>query len=374
MLFKEIKGLPKVKEVLLRGAATDNIAHALLFAGKEGAPALQMALAFATYLNCEARQGSDSCGVCPSCVKNKKFIHPDLHFVYPVSSTKKITKTQEIHSVTFIKEWRSFLNENLYGSVEEWSNYFGSDKQVQISKEESRQIVKNLSLKPFEGKYKIMIIWLPELMHSTSANGILKILEEPPSYTIFILVSHQPDRLLPTITSRTQRIQVPLFTDEELMGILIEDYSIPRESALQLTHLAEGNLSEAVKLSQQASNDHQQMFVEWMRECYRTDMAGLVSRAEEFHMLNKVAQKSFLQYALNMLREALLINAEVNELNRSRGEVLGFVEKFSETMNPRLAGQIIPLINEGYQHLERNANAKIMFLDMSITIAKIIKE
>lgn len=373
MLFKEIKGLDKVKEVLNRGAATDQVAHALLFAGKKGAPALPMALAFATFLNCENRLKDDACGVCSSCLKNKKFIHPDLHFVFPVSSTKKITNPKEVFSNTFIKEWRSFLGESLYGTVEEWSNYFGSDKQVQISKEESRQIIKNLSLKPFEGKYKIMIIWLPEKMHPTAANGILKILEEPPAHTLFILITQQEDQLLGTITSRTQRFYIPLFTDQELITILHEDHQVDEEQARQLAHLADGDIHEALRLSQQTSSDHQQMFREWMRECYEKKYPLLVSRADEFHMLNKVTQKSFLQYALNMIRESLLLNAEAMVLNRATGDTLTFVENFSKAMTPEAAEKIIPLINEAHQHLDRNASAKITFLDLSLSIANNIK-
>jgi DNA polymerase-3 subunit delta' len=373
MQFNKIKGLTKVKEVLARGAATDNVAHALLFAGKQGAPVIPMALAYATFLNCENRLEHDSCGVCSSCIKNSKFIHPDLHFVYPVSSTKKVTKKEEIKSTTFIKEWRSFLGENLYNDVEEWSNYFGSNKQVQISRQESREIIKNLSLKPFEGKYKIMMIWLPELMHPASANGILKILEEPPSDTIFILMTHQEDKLLSTIISRTQRFYIPLFSDEELVNILHEDYQVPQEQARQLAHLSDGSLHEALRLSQQTVNDHQQMFIEWMRECYKNNFPALVSRADEFHMLNKLAQKSFLQYALNMVRETLLLNAQANELNRSSGEAMAFIENFSKALTPEKAEKVIQLINEGYQHVERNASAKIMFLDLSIMIAKQIK-
>lgn len=372
MQFKDIKGLDEVKRTLIRGATKDQVAHALLFAGKEGAPNMPMALAFATFLNCENRLENDSCGVCPSCVKNNKYIFPDLHFVYPVNTTKKVTDRRLIHSTTFIKEWRNFLNENPFGNIEEWSNYFGSDKQLQISKEESRQIITNLSLKSFEGKYKVMIIWLPELMHPASANGILKILEEPPSETIFILVSNQQEKLLSTIISRTQRFYIPLFSDIELSNILNEDYQVPKEDALVIAQLADGNLNEAVRLLNQTSSDHHQFFTGWMRECYKKDLGSLVQRSDEFHMMNKVSQKSFLQYALSMIRESLIHHAQAATLQRSTGEKLTFIENFSKAMHPDAAQDVISLINEGYAHLERNASAKIMFLDLSLTISKTI--
>lgn len=369
MLFSKIRGLEKVKEALTRRAKGGNIPHAMLFAGKEGAPALPMALAVATYLNCEKPLENDACGVCPACQKNAKFIHPDLHFVFPVASTKKITKKEEVVSHSFLREWRSFLSENVYSTVEDWANYMGTDKQVIITREESRNIVKNLSLKKFEGNYKVMIMWLPEFMHQTAANAILKILEEPPPETVFILVSHQEERLLGTITSRTQRIFIPLFSDEDLMQILHEDYQVDDAQARQLAQLADGNIQEALKLSQQVNNDYQDLFAQWMRECFTRKIDALVARADEFHMLSRIDQRSFLQYALNIIRESLLLNAQANELNRTTGEVLTFVERFSTTMKPEVAERIIPLINEGIQHLERNANAKIMFLDLSINIA-----
>lgn len=372
MQFKDIKGLNEVKKTLIRGATKDQVAHALLFAGREGAPNIPIALAFASFLNCENRLEDDSCGVCPACLKNKKYIHPDLHFVYPVNSTKKITKKEEVISTSFIKEWRSFLQENPYGNVEEWSNYFGSDKQVQISKEESRQIIKSLSLKPFEGKYKVMIIWLPELMHPSSANGILKILEEPPSQTVFVLVTNKEDRLLSTITSRTQRFYIPLFSDDELTYILNEDYQVSKEDAALIAQLADGNLNEALRLLNQTTSDHHQFFTDWMRECYKKNIPPLVHRADDFHMMNKVTQKSFLQYALNMIRESLIHHAQAATLQRSRGDKLTFIENFSKAMHPDIAQDVISIINEGYGHLERNASAKIVFLDLSIAISKTI--
>src|SRR6187551_1440355 len=184
-----------------------------------------MALAYATYLHCQDK-GEDSCGVCSACSKNLKYIHPDTHFVFPLSNVKG-DKDEERFKAEIMKAWRAFLLEQPFGNLDDWTNYYGGeDKQALISREESREIIKTLSLKPFESPHKVMIIWQPELMHTSAANGILKILEEPPPQTFFILVTNAADRLLPTIISRTQIVTVPLLQDDEVAAYLVENLSI----------------------------------------------------------------------------------------------------------------------------------------------------
>lgn len=372
MLFSDIKGLDEVKERLINAVTHDQVAHAQLFLGKPGSPNLPMALAFANYLNCENKQQNDACGGCPSCVKNIKFIHPDVHFVFPVSATKNVTG-KDVVSISFLKEWRTFLTENPFGNLDSWSGYYGGeDKQVNISKEESRQIIRNLSLKAFEGKYKVMIIWLPEYMHPSAANGILKILEEPPERTIFILVSNDSERLLTTILSRTQIVTIPKFTDDSIAAILMEKLGIDEQKAAELAHLADGDLNQAIKLNNNIEDNSHQQFADWMRDCFKRDYTQLVARSDEFHAMNKVAQKSLLQYALNMLRESLIYET-TPELKRVSGKIDSFVENFSKVMDGDKVSRISGLINEAYYHLERNASAKIIFLDLSLRIARVIK-
>ncbi|MBT1700161.1 DNA polymerase III subunit delta, partial [Fulvivirgaceae bacterium PWU4] len=212
MRFSDIPGLAEVKTLLIDAVKSNHSAHAQLFAGAKGALNLPMALAYATYLHCE-NKGDDACGTCSACSKNAKFVHPDTHFVFPLSNVKG-DKDEERFKADILKSWRSFLLEQPFGGLDDWTNFYGGeDKLALISREESREIIKTLSLKPFESRNKVMIIWQPELMHPSAANGILKILEEPAPHTFFILVTNAADKLLPTIISRTQSDTVPLRHD-----------------------------------------------------------------------------------------------------------------------------------------------------------------
>lgn len=372
MRFKDIGGLGEVRTKLINAASGGHIPHAQLFIGKQGSPNLAMALAYATYLNCENPSENDSCGECPSCSKISKYVHPDIHFVFPVSSTKNVTG-KDVISTNFLKEWRSFLLETPYGDMNQWASTFGGeDKQANISKEESRQIIKNLSLKAFEAKYKVMVIWLPEFMHPSAANGILKILEEPPEKTVFLLVSNDHEKLLTTILSRTQIVTIPQFSDNELKEILERKYDVESSRASQLVHLADGDLNAALRFMNNVENDNHKLFADWMRDCFKRDFTSMVQRADSFHGLNKLAQKSLLLYGSTMLRESLLRQA-APELVRINGEEGKFLENFSKVMNTDKVAAISEKLNEAHYHLERNASAKMMFLDLSLQISMLIK-
>src|SRR5687768_8160108 len=273
MKFSAIPGLTETKKLLTDSVQSNHIAHAQLFVGAEGALNLPLALAYATYLHCQ-NKGDDACGTCPACSKSLKYIHPDTHFVFPVSNVKG-DKDEERFKADTLKSWRSFLLEQPFSDLDDWTTYYGGeDKQALISREESREIVKALSLKPFESKYKVMIIWQPEFMHPSAANGILKILEEPAAHTYFILVTNAADKLLPTIISRTQLISVPLLPDTEIEKFLVEKKSIDGKRAARLTLLADGNLNLALKLSENEEDDNAQLFAEWMRSCYNPKRIG----------------------------------------------------------------------------------------------------
>lgn len=372
MQFSEITGLSEVKQHLINSVANNHLAHAQLFLGPEGSANLAMALAFATYLNCENRQESDACGKCPACTKSGKLIHPDLHFVYPVSSTKKIVG-KDVLSINFINEWRSFAK-NPYGNISDWGNFYGGEnKQVNISKGESRQIIRNLSLKAFEGRFKIMIIWMPEYMHPSAANGILKVLEEPPENTIFLLVANDVEKLLTTILSRTQSLRIRAFTDPEVEQFLVEKHFVDTTRARQIAQVADGNLNEALRLLDQTEDDNHKLFREWMRFCFTKDFSKMIEWADHYQKMNKVSQQTLLKYALTMIRESLISYFSPGSLQRLNGEELEFVKNFSGVMNPDKLEKITNSLNEAYYHLERNANAKILFADLSLQIAGIIK-
>ncbi|HMV10423.1 MAG TPA: DNA polymerase III subunit [Cyclobacteriaceae bacterium] len=370
MRFSEIPGLAETRKTLIDSVKSNHIAHAQLFVGAEGALNLPLALAYATYIHCQNKQDDDSCGTCPACSKSLKYIHPDTHFVFPLSNVKG-DKDEERFKAEILKSWRTFLLEQPFGDLDDWTtSYGGEDKQALISREESREIVKALSLKPFESQFKIMIIWQPEFMHPSAANGILKILEEPAAHTYFILVTNAADRLLPTIVSRTQIITVPLLADKEVENYLFEKKSIERKRAATITQLAEGNFNLAFRLSENEEDDSAPMFIDWMRACFKKSFGSLVAMSEEFHALDKLRQRNIMHYGMNMMRESLLKSAGANELHRVQGEELKFINDFSKVMNVYKIEKSYSLMNDAAYHLERNGSAKMIFLDLSLQLSK----
>jgi DNA polymerase III subunit delta' len=372
MLFSDVVGLDELKETLIHSVKNNHIAHAQLFLGPNGSANLALALAYCNYIMCENKQDNDACGVCPGCSKNRKFIHPDLHFVFPVSTTKKVTKDPV--SEMFLPDWRSFLSNNIYGDLGDWLKFFGAEnKQGNISKEESRNIIRTLALKPFEAEYKVLLIWTPENLHPTAANALLKILEEPPGKTIFLLVAYDIERIIATILSRTQLVKVRHFTDKELANNLVEKFNFDQKRAEHLAYLAEGNLNEALKLDEEAEDNNESFFRDWMRVCYTKDYTKMVNVSEGFQGLSKEAQKILLQYGLSMLRECMLWQLDVKNLIKLEGDEKDFVQNFSKVLNPSQIEKISNLLNTSFYHLERNANPKILFLDLSLSVSTILR-
>ena len=373
MLFKAIPGLSETKKLLIDAVKNDHTAHAQLFVGSTGALNLPLALAYATYLHCRNRGADDACGVCSACSKNLKFIHPDTHFVFPLSNIKG-DKDEDRFKAEIMKSWRAFLLEQPFGDLNDWTTFYGGeDKQALISREESREIIKSLSLKPFESPYKVMIIWQPEFMHPSAANGILKILEEPAAHTYFILVTNAADKLLPTIISRTQLISIPLLPDSEIEKFLIERESLEPKRASLITQLAEGNLNLSLKLKENEEDDNAQLFIDWMRACHsKKRMGELVGKAEEFHALDKMRQRNIMHYGMNMMRETLLNISQADSIHRIQGEELKFVQQFSTVMNVHKIEKSFKLMNDATYHLERNGSAKMIFLDLSLQLSKTI--
>jgi DNA polymerase-3 subunit delta' len=374
MKFSDISGYESLKTQLTQSVISDQIAHAQLFLGPEGGPNLALALAFSTYINCLNRTPEDSCGECDACRKNAKLIHPDVHFAFPVSATKKI-KAKDTISVNFLNEWRNFVIQDPYNNAGGWNNYFGGEnKQLNISRQESREIIKNLSLKPFEGSYKIMIIWLPEYMHPAGANALLKILEEPTQNTLFLLVSNDETKLLSTILSRTQIVQIRPFSDEEIKDLLIIQHFIDEDKAGQIAHLVDGNINEALRLAREVEDDSHKMFRDWMRLCYVGDLMELTKWTEKFNSMSKVAQQTLFHYGLSMMREALIVNSNELELSRLMGDELEFVKNFSKILSLESIERISNILNEAFYHIERNAHSKILFLSVSLKIFEIFKK
>ena len=375
--FQSIPGLEEIKSQLINSVREGKIAHALLFQGKRGVLNLPIALAFAQYLHCENRGKEDVCGQCASCQLSKKFIHPDTHFAYPVGNMKSTLETgtdEELLRAELKKYWRSFLIENPFGSEQDWiAHYGGEDKQPIISKEESREIIKSLSLKSFQSKFKVMIIWQPEMMHPAAANGILKIVEEPPPNTIFILVSSRIEQLLPTILSRTQIVTIPLLSDEQIEEQLI-NAEVSKSKIDNVVALAAGNLNQALRLAEEEEAHHHGVFLDWMRSCFKGDFARIISLADAFHEKDRLYQNTFLQYAMSMIRETLIGLCGADTLHRTRGEEREFVNKFKGVFNTHKLNRAYQLLNEAGYFIDRNGSAKMIFTDLSIQFNRVMKQ
>lgn len=371
MKFSDIPGLSEIKTTLIDSVRNQHIAHAQLFLGKPGALNLPLALAYTTYLHCQNKGTTDSCGTCAACSKSSKYIHPDTNFVFPLSNVKN-DKDEDRFKSDILKDWRTFLTDQPFGDMGDWINvYGGEDKQAAISREAGREIIKTLSLKSFESPYKVMIIWQPELMHPSAANGILKILEEPPPNTFFLLVSNAADRLLPTVISRTQMVHVPQLSDEELNGYLLQkNPSLKEDRSQEIIQLADGNPGLALKLIDSEEDHFQSRFEEWMRSCFKRDYAKLVNYSEEFHDSDKLSQRNLFQYALSMMRESLLQFSGAGSIGRVKTSEVNFIQNFSKVMNVNKLEKINTLISDASYHLERNGSAKMIFLDLSLQISK----
>jgi len=369
--FAAIPGLGDIKETLIQNVRNQHIAHAQLFLGKPGALNLPLAIAYTTYLHCQNKGETDSCGVCAACSKSLKHIHPDTNFVFPLSNVKN-DRDEDRFKSDILKDWRSFLIEQPFGDLGDWINFYGGeDKQAAISREAGREIIKTLSLKPFESTYKVMVIWQPELMHPSAANGILKILEEPPPNTFFLLISNAADRLLPTVLSRTQMVQVPQLHDEELDEYLhVKNPTLDEARRQEIIQLADGNLNLAIKLIDSEEDHYQSRFEDWMRSCFKRDYATLVTFSEEFHEVDKLSQRNLFQYGLSMMRETLLQFSGARAIGRLKVSEANFVQNFSKIMSVNKLEKINTLISDASYHLERNGSAKMIFLDLSIQISK----
>jgi len=376
MLFSEISGLLSIKNILLQSVKNNHIAHSQLFLGNEGSANLALALAYAQYINCENPLENDSRGVCASCGKIQKFIHPDIHFVFPVTTTKKITK--EALSEDFLVEWRKFLLNNSYANISDWLNTIGAEnKQPNISAEEARNVIKSLALKSFEATYKVMLIWLPEYFNLTAANVLLKILEEPPRNTIFLLVGNKADNILTTILSRTQLIKIPEFTESEIIEELEKKF--PHSDKIKSAAIiSNGNLNLAFQLVEGQIDENHEIFGQWMRLCFdcfsKNKIIDLLELAERFQKMSKDSQKSLLVYSLQMFRDSLIHISGKVELIRMPEEIKTFISNFSKVMSFEKIEFLYEKFNAAIYHLERNASPKITFFNISLVVAEMIKK
>ncbi len=373
MQFAAIPGLPETKEKLLNAVKLNHLAHALLFHGPEGSANLTLALALASYLYCEQKSDTDSCGTCGSCQRMNKLILPDLNFAFPViASSKEEDGDEEAkeEKSDLLGNWRKFVLGQPYGNVHDFIYFNGFEKkQLNITKAAARKMIQTLSLTSFEGGYKIMLIWAPEYLHPSAANALLKIIEEPPAKTLFLLVTSQADQLLTTILSRTQKILVRAFSDEEVSSHLVETGRCEAKAAAQIAMLADGNMRAAFLLIDQVEDQTVRQLRDWFRLCATKNLKEIFLLSEDFHKADKESQKSLMLAGLNVTREILLKNLDLDQLLRTTDEDRTFINNISKKMlTEEHAIQLYQTFNDAHYHLERNANAKMIFTDLSMEI------
>jgi DNA polymerase-3 subunit delta' len=368
MRFSDIPGLGRTKDKLRRAVEAGKIAHAQMFAGPAGSANLTMALAYATYLNCTDRKEGDSCGQCPSCTKADKLIHPDLHLVFPVSAAGN-KSGKDVVSDSFVAEWRQFALSSPYGGSVEWSMAFGGEnKQLNISREESRNIVRKMALKPYEGTYKVMLIWLAEFMHPTAANALLKLLEEPPDKTVFLLVTNDAEQIIGTIFSRVQMLRIRGFDNDEVVNYLVSQYHLAEEQSQKIAIACAGNLNQAIKLINDGDQDTRTSFQDWMRTCFKLDYIKMVQASDQFSKITKIQQQGFLQYGMSTVRNTLLSRHQMGQLIHTNSAEKEFADNFAKAFSNAQLEKLYNLLNSASYHLERNGNPKIVFLDTSLHV------
>lgn len=383
-VFKDIIGQQSIKNRFISSVNEKRIPHAQLLHGEEGVGKLALAVAYAQYISCRHRTEEDACGVCPSCVKYKQLAHPDLHFVFPV--IKPPSKTTVICD-DFLTEFRDVFIKNPYFGLNDWYEKIGDGaKQGMIYSNESSEIIRKLSLKTYESDFKVMIIWLPELMHESCANKLLKILEEPPEYTVFLLVSNNPEKILTTILSRTQHVQIQRLTESEIAGELERIYPDTSPVEIQnISHIAEGSLLRAKNLiaDGQSLKLNFDRFVEIMRMAWmvgnRKDHASLKTLkkwADDMAGANlgRERQKQFLAYAQNMVRENFIFNLKQPELNYMTDYETTFSTNFSPFINERNVESLMSELALAERQIEQNTNAKMVFFDLVLKIIMLLKK
>ena len=367
MKFADVPGNPSLKASLVHAIDSGHIAHAQLFAGTEGGTGLMLALAYAQYLNCENRTEGDSCGTCVSCIKTQKFIHPDLHFCFPWAKTK-LFKEEEINA--FLPLWRSFLTESPFARLSEWAEKCEFENRTPfINIKTIREAMLGLQLKPYEATYKVQIIWLPETLRTDGANSFLKSLEEPPPFTVFLLVSTQPEQLLPTVISRTQRVTIPRLEEAELAAYLVSHFGVPERKAAAVASLADGSIPEALFLVDEKEDDYHNLFLEWQRACFMYDVQKLIQFTNAFVELGKELQKSYLRFSMGKLRSAMVLSAGAPSVVRIPEKEAGELGRFGKVFSLPLMELMAQELDEAYRHIDRNASGRMVFLDLSLKLA-----
>ena len=368
MLFQEVIGQNAIKEQLIQSVFENRVSHAQLFLGPEGSGSFALALAYAQFISCTNRSEKDSCGNCSSCRKYSKLIHPDLHFSYPF-----FRGGDKEDSIADLGEWRDLVLSNPYFNLDEWRlRLDAQNKQPNINKAECLNILHRLSLKAFESEYKTMIIWLPEYLKN-EGNRLLKTLEEPASKTLIILVAQNQDQILNTIISRTQLVKIPALKNEDIVHYLIDNKDITETQASRIAYLSDGNLQTALNLLKEDDHDDFRNFTSWMRMTFADKGAQIIDFVDEISKLGRENQKNMLRYGVQLIRECIMMMSGAESLVHLPSAELDFVRNFSKHLDLAKCEALVNELEKAHYHIERNANPKILFLDVSLQFVKILK-
>ena len=374
MYFRDIIGQSDIKKHLIESVHKGYVPHARMIYGAEGIGKLPIAIAYARYLNCTNQAETDACGKCPSCSKFDKLAHPDLHFAFPMVQKRAEKLLVCDH---YLPQWRSFLAEKTYFNLSDWLQYINAkNAQGMIYAQESEEIIRKLNLKVYEAKYKIMIVWLPEKMNLECANKLLKLIEEPPARTIFLLISEDLDKVIPTIKSRCQPIYVKPINYDDMIGAITNNYSLTLSDAQSVAHIANGSYSKAIELIE--ASDESQMFLhlfDRMMSATSSRRIKLIKEvADQLSKTGREVQKSFLEYSLRMFREYFVSNLNAPELVYLNRQEQQLRQRYSAAINETNIEVLAQEFSLAHKQIEQNGNAKIIFLDICLKLTMLIKK
>ena len=372
-MFKDVIGHEEVKQQLIEAARKQFVPHAQLFIGQGGNGAFPLALAYAQYLNCTNPSDTDSCGHCPSCAKYNVLAHPDLHFVFPIVSRKE--KKKQLCD-DYLPEWRAFLKGRPYFSLEGWLGCMDAgNSQALIYSKESDEIISKLSLRIYEANYRILFVWLPEKMHPSCANKLLKLVEEPSPHTLIFMVSEEPEMILGTILSRVQRVNVRAIREDDMMEALTTHEHLEPEAAREVAHLAGGSYLKAQEIISVSEENafFLEQFKEIMRNSWARKVKGMKLMADRMAGIGRERQKNFFAYCQRLIRENFMYRFQSPELSYMNRQEAQFSTKFAPFVNERNVFALSDELAKAEQHITQNVNAKMVFFDLSLQITVLIK-
>ena len=376
MRFSDVIGQSAVKQRLIQSVRENHVSHAQLFLGPAGCGKLPLALAYAQYILCPNRTETDSCGVCPTCQKMQKLVHPDLHFVVPTAITKKVKSNPE--SDLFMEEWREYVTRNQgYVDTSSWYTFLDvENKQGYMSVRDAASLLRKLNMKAYEGEYKIAIIWMAEKMNPQCANKLLKLLEEPPEKTVFLLIAEDQEELLATIKSRTALVKIPAIDIDEIEKDLVKRLGCAEQQAHNAALISEGNWNIACH-SVQDSEEHKFFFTtfqQWMRLCFKAAYSELIDFSSNVKTLGREKQKELLEYGLHIFSNALMFNNNLGEVVMLPDDEKKFNANFAPFIRPANLAQIALLFEEAMRQIERNGYAPLIFTDVSFKMVELLKK